>query len=352
MGCVSSKRVEATVAANVYRPPPTSVSLFDVSKIEEPWVITRVTTEADEQEDEEEDDIKTQDKKPQTLIPLAILEKLDSVELAPKSWLEVSKTLEELKPTLNTQKLEEKNPQVIKKASNPNNSLTTVKKAESHHEESPTSIGYYRPVKDNSFIVRDREEREKKNGGDQGERKWRPRDPFEGYEEKKVPGNERGVVLYTTTLRGVRRTFEDCETARRVVEGVALDAGVEVDERDVSLHGEYLKEVKEMIGEEVVVPRLFIMGRYIGGVEEVVQLGEVGKLREMMRWVARRGEGGGKGGRRDCEGCGGARFVPCLECNGSCKVVVVVEEEEEKEKVVRCGECVYGLKGSVYQCFA
>ncbi|XP_039146521.1 uncharacterized protein LOC120283832 [Dioscorea cayenensis subsp. rotundata] len=336
MGCASSKRVEATVVADVYRPPPTSVSLFDVSKIEEPWMITTKVT------NEDEDDIKSQDKKSQTLVPLSILDKLDSVELAPKSWLEVSKALEELKPTLNTQKLEVKNQQVIKKASNPNNnnnSLTTVLKKAESHEESLTSIGYYRPVKDNSFIVRDREEREKKKGGDQGEKKWRPRDPFEGYEEKKVPGNERGVVLYTTTLRGVRRTFEDCETARRVVEGIAVDAGVEVDERDVSLHGEYLKEVKEMVGEEVVVPRLFIMGRYIGGVEEVVQLGDVGKLREMMKWVVRRGEGGGKGGRRDCEGCGGARFVPCLECKGSCKVVVVVEEEEEKEKVVRCGEC-------------
>ncbi|KAJ0977346.1 hypothetical protein J5N97_012820 [Dioscorea zingiberensis] len=322
MGCASSKRVEATVAADVYRPPPTSISLFDVSKIEEPWMII----------DADHDD-KPQDKKPQTL-SLPILDKLDSVEVAPKSWSEVSKALEDLKPTLTDQKKvldAKKVTSTPKPTPTPNpNSLQTVKK---EAEERPISTGY-RPVKDNSFILWDRENKNK--GGDQGERKWRPRDPFEGYVEKKPPGNERGVVLYTTTLRGVRRTFEDCETARRVVEGHAVDVGVEVDERDVALHGEYLKEVKEMVGEEVVVPRLFIGGRYIGGVEEVVELGEVGKLREMMKWVARRAEGGGKGGKRGCEGCGGARFVPCLECNGSCKVVV---EEEEEKKVVRCGEC-------------
>jgi glutaredoxin domain-containing cysteine-rich protein 1 len=31
-------------------------------------------------------------------------------------------------------------------------------------------------------------------------------------------------------------------------------------------------------------------------------------------------------------GCGGARFVPCWECGGSCKVVV-------GDGVERCGKC-------------
>lgn len=60
----------------------------------------------------------------------------------------------------------------------------------------------------------------------------------------------------------------------------------------------------------------------------MVALNEVGKLRRILR---RAGAGAETGGGR-CEGCGGARFVPCLECGGSCKVI----KGETKE---RCGVC-------------
>ena len=100
------------------------------------------------------------------------------------------------------------------------------------------------------------------------------------------------------------------------------------DERDVSLHGGFLNEVKELVGEGVSVPRVFVKGRYIGGVDEVMGLNEMGRLRRMLNWAGiQRGVG-----RQGCEGCGGARFVPCLDCGGSCKVVVGDKKE-------RCSEC-------------
>ncbi|CAD5185425.1 unnamed protein product [Musa acuminata subsp. malaccensis] len=360
MGCVTSKRVEASVAANVYRPPPTSIALFDISTIEEPWLITTTTTKAFDDDEREQ---KEKEKK-LTAVPLPLLEKLESYEVAPKSWSEVSKVLEDLKPTLNSEPPPAAakphhappppDPKKPPSAPSKNNSFHTLEELESHTKKpsprpsspprassparpQPPEMAGFRSVKENSFIVRDREERQRqKAGGDVAAKlPWWRRDPLDGYPERCPPGNADGVVLYTTTLRGVRRTFEDCEQARRVLEGQALDFGVAVDERDVSLHGEFLREVRELVGEELAVPRLFIRGRYVGGVDEVVELSETGKLREMLRWVARRvGDGSGKGGKKDCECCGGARFIPCMECNGSCKVV-----GEDGKSVERCEEC-------------
>ena len=63
------------------------------------------------------------------------------------------------------------------------------------------------------------------------------------------------MVVYTTSLRGVRKTFEDCNRVHRVV----------FNERDVSLHKEFLREVKELVGEAVALPQVFVKGRYVGG---------------------------------------------------------------------------------------
>ncbi|PKA47264.1 Uncharacterized protein AXF42_Ash017209 [Apostasia shenzhenica] len=331
MGCSSSKRVEAKVAADVYRQPPASIALFDISKIDEPWLLAAPAAAV------------AADEKPKpAAVPFSLLEKLESLDLAPKSWSEVSKALEDLKPAL-LQNPSPAPPPPPPPYQLPAQTHTPAGKAppppSSPPLPPPPELAGFRAVKENSFVIRDRQEREqsKKNEG----RRWKRPDPFEGYPERRPPGNSCGVVLYTTTLRGVRRTFEDCERLRQVVEAAAEEAGVLVDERDVSLHGEYLKEMREMAGEGSTPPRLFVAGRYLGGAEEVAGLAETGKLGEMMRSVARRvGGDRGKGGRRECEGCGGMRFVPCLECGGSCKVLVVEEEEEEEEgRVERCGAC-------------
>nr|CAD1822361.1 unnamed protein product [Ananas comosus var. bracteatus] len=357
MGCASSKRVEAAVAtADVYHPPPTSIALFDISAIEEPWLIATAAAVKEKEDDNDRHAKKPTEAATAIPLPLPLLEKLESYELAPASWSEVSKALEELKPALQnaskqsitTKLLPAAAPAVPKPP--PTQPMPPSKTAAIHtlddfdhqmKKTPPAELAGFRAVKENSFVVRDREERERRRAGgdDAAAVKWRRRDPFEGYPEKAPPGNAEGVVLYTTTLRGVRRTFEDCERARQVVEAYAAEAGISVDERDVSLHGEYLKEVKELAGEGAAVPRVFMRGRYVGGVEEVVELGESGRMREMMRWIAARLEkGGGGGGRRPggCEGCGGARFMPCLDCSGSRKVVA--EDGEGVERCARCNE--------------
>jgi glutaredoxin domain-containing cysteine-rich protein 1 len=131
------------------------------------------------------------------------------------------------------------------------------------------------------------------------------------------------VVLYTTTLRGIRKTFEDCNHVRFILQSL----GVSIDERDVSLHAEFRQELKELADKPLAVPRVFIMGRYIGGAQEVSQLHDDGTLAVLVEGLP------SQTSREGCDGCGGVRFVPCSDCNGSCKLITDMNE------VIRCPEC-------------
>uniref|UniRef100_A0A0E0KGV8 Glutaredoxin domain-containing protein n=1 Tax=Oryza punctata TaxID=4537 RepID=A0A0E0KGV8_ORYPU len=137
-------------------------------------------------------------------------------------------------------------------------------------------------------------------------------DPLEGFENRCPPGGERAVVLYTTSLRGVRKTFEDCATVRRLLEGLR----VAFLERDVSMHAPYRDELRALLrgldAAAAVPPRLFVDGRYLGGANEVVTLHEQARLRPVLRRAPRRGAGDAA-----CAVCGGAWFVVCGACSGS-----------------------------------
>ncbi|OEL36219.1 Uncharacterized protein BAE44_0002764 [Dichanthelium oligosanthes] len=143
-------------------------------------------------------------------------------------------------------------------------------------------------------------------------------DPLEAFERRCPPGGERAVVLYTTSLRGVRKTFEDCARVRRLLEGLR----VAFLERDVSMHAPYREELRALLcdldgGADQapafpVPPRLFVDGRYLGGADEVVTLNERSQLRPVLRRAPRRGAGEGP-----CAVCGGAWFVVCGGCSGS-----------------------------------
>ncbi|XP_065856585.1 uncharacterized protein At3g28850 [Euphorbia lathyris] len=144
------------------------------------------------------------------------------------------------------------------------------------------------------------------------------------FESKCPPGGENSIVIYTTTLRGIRKTFEDCNTVRSIIES----HGVHMIERDISMDSGLKEELRGLIGsKEVKVPLVFVKGRLIGGAAEVAKLEEEGKLGGLFGGIPVRVTGG-------CDGCGGIRFMMCRECNGSCKMLDV-----EGKKMVRCGEC-------------
>ncbi|KAI5601235.1 hypothetical protein BDE02_01G079600 [Populus trichocarpa] len=315
MGCNSSKGIEAS--EDVYLPPPSSFAVFDINSIQEPWLVVGNSVQENQEMPSN--------------VQAPILEKLNQFETdAPHSWDEVSKALEDLKPTLskktpfatppppsqkapyttptqvaktNQEKKQEPRKSVsihtleeleAKLAPKPEKELKKTDKPESRVGTEPViesgAGGAVRSVKENIFIVRDKLEREK------GGKPVKKLDPLSGFEEKSPPSGANSVVLYTTSLRGVRKTFEDCTRVKTIFEL----HHVIFYERDVSLHGEFLNEV-------------FIKGRYIGGVDEVVELNESARLGRILVWArVERVEG-----RQACEGCGDARFVPCLECGGS-----------------------------------
>lgn len=148
-------------------------------------------------------------------------------------------------------------------------------------------------------------------------------DPLSEFEWRCPPGGEEAAVLYTTTLHGIRKTFEDCNNVRDILKGF----NVGFHERDVSMHATYRNELRELLGGRVSVPSMFIKGRYIGGVDDAVRLHEEGKLSALLKGLPK------DLNNEICDGCGDMRFVPCLACSGSCKVV------DHDKSVSRCPEC-------------
>lgn len=154
----------------------------------------------------------------------------------------------------------------------------------------------------------------------------KPPEGLDRYEMICPPNGEKRVVIYTTTLRGVRKTFDECNAIRAALEGLR----VSVCERDISMDRGLREELRQLMSgrerEELIPPRLFVKGRYIGGAEEVMRLVEEGLLEELLQGMPRVREG------YVCEGCGGGRFLPCFSCNGSCKVA-------EETVIARCTDC-------------
>ncbi|KAJ7952212.1 Glutaredoxin [Quillaja saponaria] len=158
---------------------------------------------------------------------------------------------------------------------------------------------------------------------------------LDGFERICPPNGENRVVIYTTTLRGVRKTFEACTAVRAAFDG----SGVLVCERDVSMDRGFKQELRELMkgkdGEATVPPRVFVKGRYVGGAEEVLRIVEEGWLGELLYGLPRKRVGA------VCEGCGDVRFLPCFRCNGSCKILTFIAELEKtgRSSMARCPDC-------------
>jgi glutaredoxin domain-containing cysteine-rich protein 1 len=151
-----------------------------------------------------------------------------------------------------------------------------------------------------------------------------------GFPARCPPGGS--VVLYTTTLRGVRRTFEDCNGVRAVLERL----GAAFQERDVSMDRGLRDELWALAGDRAVPPRLFVRGRDLGGAAQVLALHEDGRLASLLadetKQQPRRDAAAAERGKSRCEACGGLNFVVCGECAGSRKVL-------DGGRAARCRGC-------------
>ncbi|ONK67145.1 uncharacterized protein A4U43_C06F16420 [Asparagus officinalis] len=198
MGCASSKRVEVAVAAG------RSTGRLQQASHGLRHKYHRRTVSYNHQNTAADDEEKVEEVKKPIHVPLPILEKLETgVELAPNlSWSEVSKALQDIKPSLETPPKPKPNA--------PRKSISEPRKSTS---EPPPELTGRRPVKENSFILRDRQEREsnKARRGRTGI-KWlrgltrlAPQVPG-----KRIPTREprRGLVSTRRAPRAVRRMFE------------------------------------------------------------------------------------------------------------------------------------------------
>ncbi|CAH8260143.1 unnamed protein product [Arabidopsis lyrata] len=129
-------------------------------------------------------------------------------------------------------------------------------------------------------------------------------EPLSEFKEKCVAGGEDSVVFYTTSLRAVRKTFEDCRKVRFLLEN---------------------HKMWKLIGEKVTPPRLFVKCKYIGGADEVVALNETGKLKMLLASAK----------ARQCECCEDERFLICWNCTGRSRVVA---EDEMWKRCIECNE--------------
>ncbi|KAI3740530.1 hypothetical protein L2E82_30998 [Cichorium intybus] len=154
-----------------------------------------------------------------------------------------------------------------------------------------------------------------------------PSSPYES-SPIRLPGTEDRVVVYFTSLRGIRRTYEDCYAVRMILKFFR----VIIDERDISMDSAYRKELLSVLGEKqtVSLPQVFIKGKYIGGADVIKQLHETGQLAKLLKGLPVRAIGPWQ----VCDACGDVRFIPCANCSGSKKFF-----DEDEEQLKRCPDC-------------
>ncbi|KAL8161048.1 hypothetical protein V2J09_012537 [Rumex salicifolius] len=128
------------------------------------------------------------------------------------------------------------------------------------------------------------------------------------------------VVVYYTSLRVVRRTFEDCRAVRSILKSFR----VKIDERDLSMDSSLLAELQGILSTScgldedpsppLALPRVFIDGKYVGGADEIRAAHESGDLKRMIERLPLNEP------EAVCGVCGGHRFLLCKCCCGSHRV--------------------------------
>ncbi|XP_072040489.1 glutaredoxin domain-containing cysteine-rich protein 1-like [Amphiura filiformis] len=135
------------------------------------------------------------------------------------------------------------------------------------------------------------------------------------YSRKYMPVNNQDevgkIIIYTTSMRIVRQTFDDCQFVRKLFQ----NHRVRFEERDLFMNIEYQRELQERLGEDqpITLPIVFIDGALIGDVERLEELNESGQLRKILERFEKFNP------TSNCATCGGFRYTPCTTCNGSKK---------------------------------
>ncbi|XP_041379002.1 LOW QUALITY PROTEIN: glutaredoxin domain-containing cysteine-rich protein 1-like, partial [Gigantopelta aegis] len=138
---------------------------------------------------------------------------------------------------------------------------------------------------------------------------------------------ENKIVIYTTTFRGVRTTFEEC----KYLLSLFHNHRVKVEERMSTCITHFYRELEQRLDGKVVVPQVFINGQHIGGKEKVEELNELGELRKLLENFPKIDT------LKKCSMCAGYEFVPCLKCGGSKNSVV--NNFTSEFRALKCTSC-------------
>ncbi|NXG26849.1 GRCR1 protein, partial [Dromaius novaehollandiae] len=139
------------------------------------------------------------------------------------------------------------------------------------------------------------------------------------------------IVIYTTSLRVVRTTFERCELVRKIFQ----NHRVKFEEKNIALNSDYGKELDERCKRVCEVPSLpvvFIDGHYLGGAEKILLMNESGELQDLLTKIERVQH------PHECLSCGGFGFLPCSVCHGS-KMSVFRNCFTDSFKALKCTAC-------------
>ncbi|XP_069061955.1 glutaredoxin domain-containing cysteine-rich protein 1 [Pleurodeles waltl] len=139
------------------------------------------------------------------------------------------------------------------------------------------------------------------------------------------------IVIYTTSLRVVRTTFERCELVRKIFQ----NHRVKFEEKNIALNIDYGKELDERcrrVSEVPSLPVVFIDGHYLGGAEKILAMNESGELQDLLTKIERVQH------PHACPSCGGFGFLPCSVCHGS-KMSVFRNCFTDSFKALKCTAC-------------
>ncbi|XP_069050336.1 glutaredoxin domain-containing cysteine-rich protein 1 [Lepisosteus oculatus] len=139
------------------------------------------------------------------------------------------------------------------------------------------------------------------------------------------------IVIYTTSFRVVRTTFERCELVRKIFQ----NHRVKFVEKNIVLNNEYGKELEERckrVSESPSLPVVFIDGHYLGGAEKILEMNESGELQDLLTKIEKVQH------PHECSTCGGFAFLPCSMCHGS-KMSVFRNCFTDSFKALKCSSC-------------
>ncbi|RLM61106.1 hypothetical protein C2845_PM14G03850 [Panicum miliaceum] len=148
----------------------------------------------------------------------------------------------------------------------------------------------------------------------------------------RLPRAGKPVVLYFTSLRSVRRTFEDCRAVRAILRPSCATSSTATAGASRAPRSRACSSA---------------------GAEDVRALHEAGELaRALLAGCDAAPAAGRPGHVGACAACGEARFVPCGTCHGSCKVFVDDEgcrfagffrqcPDCNENGLIRCPVCCY-----------